>query len=277
MKIISYNINGVKRFLDDQQLITSFFGGGKPAQDLHQMIATENPDVLFLQEMKLNADFDPKILKRLTKIFPHFFVNANTGPVQRYSGVGFFSKVQPEKIFKDFEFYKEDSGSRTHFEAMPFSKEGRLITCDFSDFFIVNAYVPNSKNGFTRLEERSIWEGCISEYIADLRKIKPVIYCGDFNVAIESSRKNGHFPGCHPQEKKMMADLCHKNSLVDCFRAKNPGVVKWSHTFCGIGTRLDGFLCSAVFVAKVERCDILEWVVGSDHKPTVLEVKIKKF
>ena len=162
--------------------------------------------------------------------------------------------------------------------------EGRIITCEYNDFYLVNCYVPNSKRGLERLEYRQIWEDEMREYLKVLDKQKPVIYCGDLNVAheeidLKNPSTNHHNAGFTDEERNKMTDLL-KSGFIDSFRFLYPeetgAYTWWSYMFHArennAGWRIDYFIVSERIKNKIKDAKIHNSILGSDHCPVELEI-----
>ena len=165
-------------------------------------------------------------------------------------------------------------------------KEGRVVTADFKDFYLVNVYVPNSKPELARLDYRQHWEDDFRDYVVKLNKEKPVIICGDLNVAhteidLKNPKTNRRNPGFTDEEREKFTELLEAG-FTDTFRYKYPdkegAYTWWSYRFNArknnAGWRIDYFLVSNDVKDKIEDAKILSDVYGSDHCPVVLELDI---
>ncbi len=194
------------------------------------------------------------------------------GIVQRkkgYSGTAIFTKIKPLTI-------KYGIGKEEH------DKEGRVITLEFDKFYMVNIYTPNSKRELERLDYRMIWEDEIKKYLLHLNKIKPVIMCGDLNVAhkeidLKNPKTNRHNAGFTDEERNKMTELLDAG-FTDSFRYKYPDKENeyswWSYMGRArkknVGWRIDYFIVSNDIVKKIKDATIHQEVYGSDHCPVEL-------
>ena len=166
------------------------------------------------------------------------------------------------------------------------SHEGRMITFEGENFFLVNVYTPNAQDGLKRLDYRMKWEDDLREYLMRLDRQKPVIYCGDLNVAheeidLKNARANRGNPGFSDQEREKIDTLLH-SGFTDSFRYLYPDVTGryswWSYRFNArknnAGWRIDYFIVSDRIKEKITRADILSDVYGSDHCPVLLEIEL---
>ena len=249
MKLISWNVNGLRACINK-----GFF----------EFLGSENADIVCLQESKMQegqANID----------YTGYNLFMNSAEKKGYSGTVIYSKEMPINVFYGVEGKYND--------------EGRVITLEFDNFFMVNAYVPNAQDGLRRIAFRQGFEDDMREYLCKLDKTKPVIYCGDLNVAreeidLKNAKANIGNPGFSNEEREKI-NLLLDAGFLDTFRALHPEEVKyswWSYkTFArdkNVGWRIDYFLVSKRLKDKIVRADILTDVLGSDHAPIVLEIEI---
>ena len=188
-----------------------------------------------------------------------------------YSGTAVFTRRQPLSVTYDF-------GDDVH------RHEGRVITAEFEDFYLVCCYTPNSKDQLARLDYRMAWEDDIRAYLMELDTQKPVVYCGDLNVAhqeidLKNPKSNRMNPGFSDEERDKMTQLL-ASGFVDTFRALYPdrtGAYSWwSYRFHArennAGWRIDYFIVSQRLMPRVKSADIWPEITGSDHCPVVLEL-----
>jgi exodeoxyribonuclease-3 len=252
MKIISFNVNGIRAIIK---------------KDFISDMKRVNADVICLQETKATVEQVKEALIDLKG----YFVYANEAERKGYSGTAIISKVEPISV-------KYDIGVGEH------DNEGRVICAEFSEYFVVTVYVPNSGSELLRLEYRQTWDQCFLNYLKELEKSKPVIICGDFNVAhkaIDLARPKANYnksAGYMQQEIDGM-DTFVSNGLVDSFRVKNGDEVKytwWSYRGGAreknVGWRIDYFLISESLTSKLKNAFILNEVHGSDHCPVGVEI-----
>lgn len=227
-------------------------------------ILRENPDFICLQETKMqegqaNIDLDG------------YHYKINSAIKKGYSGTLIYYKKEPLNIH-----YGLIDGK--------YNDEGRVITLEYPDFYLVNAYVPNSQDGLKRLEYRIVFENDLRKYLDSLDK--PVIYCGDLNVAhreidIKNAKANERNAGFTIEERNEFSELL-KLGYIDSFRYLNKDVVKyswWSYRFNArknnAGWRIDYFVLSDVLKDKIINADIYTDVLGSDHAPILLEMEME--
>ena len=248
MKLISWNVNGIRAVAT------------KGFYDFFEKI---DADIFCIQETKLQEDQIDENMKKLRE-----FNYWNSAEKKGYSGTAVFSKIKPINIT-----YGDDN-------------EGRLITCEYDNFFLVNCYTPNSKRELERLDFRMEWEDKIRDYLIKLDKIKPVIYCGDLNVAhkeidLKNPSSNHHNAGFTDEEREKMTTLLNSN-FVDSFRYKYPDKENcytwWSYMFNArknnAGWRIDYFIISDRIKDKIIDAKIHQDILGSDHCPVELEIDL---
>lgn len=250
MKLISWNVNGLRACLTKGFM--DFFN-------------QENADIFCLQETKLQPH-------QIELELEGYHIYWHSAERKGYSGTAVFTKVKPISVQTDF-------GMDT------FNDEGRVLTLEYNDFYLVNAYVPNSKEGLIRLDYRMEWEETLLKYLQSLNTKKPVIYCGDLNVAHHeidlknpsSNRKNAGFSD---EERAKMTQLL-ENGFVDTYRYLYPDRVEyswWSYRFNArknnAGWRIDYFVISKDIQDKIKEATIYKDVLGSDHCPVGLEISL---
>ena len=254
MKIISWNVNGIRAIVKK-----TFF------RDVELM----DPDILCLQETKAQADQTDEILDPLNG----YYIYSNSAERPGYSGTAVISKIKPLNITKGINIGEHD-------------KEGRVVNLEFERFFLINVYVPNSGSELKRLTYRQDWDKAFFDYLKSLEKEKPVIVCGDFNVAhkeidLARPRANYNKTAGYMQEEIDGMDRFAGGGLTDTFRYLHPGEAEryswWSYRAGArsknIGWRIDYFLVSRSFLSSVENAFILEEITGSDHCPVGIIIK----
>ena len=247
MKLISWNVNGIRAIAKK-----SFF------TDLEQM----DPDIICLQETKAREDQVAEALMSVN----HNLIYSNSAERPGYSGTAVISKVQPLNVMKDIGIKEHDT-------------EGRVLCLEFEQFFLVNVYVPTGAE-LGRLAYRQEWDKAFFGYLKDLERNKPVIVCGDLNVAHKSidlarPKENYNKAAGYMQEEIDGMDRLVQGGLADTFRHFYPdslGRYSWWSFRAGarsknIGWRIDYFLVSRSFLPKVKDAFIHEEITGSDHCP----------
>lgn len=253
MKIISFNVNGIRAIAQ---------------KDFFSDIRSLNADIICLQETKASVEQVKETLKDLSD----YIISANEADKKGYSGTAILSKTQPLSV-------SFDMGVKQHDE------EGRVICAEYNDFFVVSVYVPNSGNDLRRLGYRQHWDNDFLKYLKTLESKKPVIVCGDFNVAhkaidLARPKPNYNKSAGFMQEEIDGMDAYTSNGLVDTFRFKHGDQVKYSWwSYRGgardknVGWRIDYFLVSDSIKDKIVDATIHNEIKGSDHCPVGLELK----
>lgn len=251
IKIISWNVNGIRAILK---------------KDFIKNIESINPDIIALQETKAHPEQVEHTIKKLGYEFEYW----NSAEKKGYSGTAIFSKIKPIKIIKGLNNFED--------------KEGRVLTAEFENFYFVTVYTPNSKRELLRLEYRQEWDSKFLEYVSNLEKEKPVIFCGDLNVAhkeidLKNPKANLRNPGFTIEERTGFDNIL-KKEFIDTFRELHPNEIKytwWSYMFQAriknIGWRIDYFCISKKLKNKLISAEIFNEYFGSDHCPIGIEIK----
>lgn len=253
MKLVSWNVNGLRAVVK------------KGFLDFFKQV---NADIFCIQETKMQED---QIDIEIESIFKGYHTYWNSAVRKGYSGTAIFTKQKPIKVTYGIGIEEHD-------------QEGRIITLEFKDFYLVNCYTPNSKRELERLEYRMIWEDEIRKYLLELDKIKPVIYCGDLNVAheeidLKNPKTNRHSAGFTDEERGKMTELLQAG-FTDSFRylypTKENAYTWWSYMFHAreknVGWRIDYFIVSKSIQEKIKESVIYDDVMGSDHCPVGLSL-----
>ena len=249
MKLVSWNVNGLRACL------------GKGFLDY---VKEEDPDIVCLQETKLQPEQAVFDLDGYHRFF-------NSADKKGYSGTAILTKDEPLSVTYDF-------GEDIH------RHEGRIITAEYPDFYLVCCYTPNSQDGLKRLDYRMQWEDDLRGYLMELDQVKPVVYCGDLNVAhkeidLKNPKANRMNPGFSDQEREKMTALL-ASGFTDSFRYLHPDEANiyswWSYRFHArennAGWRIDYFIVSDRLTPAIRAAEIRTAVYGSDHCPVVLEL-----
>lgn len=249
MKLVSWNVNGLRACLGK-----GFLG----------YVKEEDPDILCLQETKLQPEQAVFDLDGYHRYF-------HSADKKGYSGTAILTKEAPLSVTYDF-------GGDIH------RHEGRVITAEYADFFLVCCYTPNSQDGLKRLAYRLQWEDDLRGYLKELDAVKPVVYCGDLNVAhreidLKNPKANRMNPGFSDAEREKMTELL-ASGFTDSFRHLHPeatGVYSWwSYRYHArennAGWRIDYFILSDRMAGRIRSAEIRTAVYGSDHCPVVLEL-----
>ena len=254
MNIISWNVNGIRAAVKKE-----FF----------ESIKKLGPDILCLQETKAQEEEAREALTPLSGYHAHF----NSADKKGYSGTGVLSKTEPLGITMDMGIAEHDA-------------EGRIQCSEYPGFYLVNVYVPNSGQQLDRLGYRQGWDADFLNYLKNLEKTKPVIACGDFNVAhrpidLKNDKSNYNKTAGYTQIEIDGMDRMLASGFVDTFRHFHPDEVAytyWSYRFKArernTGWRIDYFLVSPSLLPKVKEAKIYPNIMGSDHCPIGLELDI---
>lgn len=250
MKLISWNINGIRAAVK---------------KDFYQQFQSMNADIFCLQETKAQ---DAQVYEALKNI-EGYFIHVNSAVKAGYSGVCTISKEKPLSVIKGIGIEEHDF-------------EGRVLTSEFSDFFLINVYVPNSGEGLKRLDYRAEWDKAFAEFITEKRQHKNVIVTGDFNVAhtaidLARPKENYNKTSGYTQVEIDGMDLLLSQGLIDSFRLLHPDTIQysfWSARFGAraknLGWRIDYFLTDDRLLQQIKEAFILDQEMGSDHCPVGL-------
>ena len=249
MKLVSWNVNGLRACL------------GKGFLDY---VRSEDPDVICLQETKLQPE-------QAVFELPGYHRYFNSADKKGYSGTAILTRTEPLSVTCDF-------GEDVH------RHEGRIITAEYPDFYLVCCYTPNAQDGLRRLDYRMLWEDDLRAYLQSLDRVKPVVYCGDLNVAheeidLKNPKANRGNAGFSDEERAKMTELLAAG-FTDTFRFLYPDVTGvyswWSYRFRArentAGWRIDYFIVSDRLRPRIAAAEIRTEVFGSDHCPVVLEL-----
>ena len=251
MKLVSWNVAGFRACLN------------KGFKDFFYEL---NPDIICLQEVKATKeeyDFHPE----------GYFEYLSCAEKKGYSGTLIYSKIKPINVTYGLGIDMHDH-------------EGRLITLEFNDFYFVTQYVPNVKRDLSRLDYRMVWEDDLRNYLKELEKNKPVVMCGDLNVAheeidIRNPKSNIGNAGFTYEERGKFTELLNAG-FIDTYRYYNPDKVQYSWwSYMGharennVGWRLDYFIVSKDIINKVKNPTIYDEVMGSDHCPVSIELDME--
>ena len=252
MKLISWNVNGIRA------CITKGF---------KEFFKTANADIFCIQETKCQKG-------QVELEFEGYKSYWNSAEKNGYSGTAIFKKKEPLNVTYGIGIEEHD-------------KEGRVITLEYEKFYMVNIYTPNSKRELERLEYRQIWEDEIRKYLLKLNETKPVIMCGDLNVAheeidLKNPKTNHRSAGFTDEERNKMTELLQAG-FIDSFRYLYPTQENiyswWSYMRKAreknVGWRIDYFIVSKDIESKIKEARIDTDILGSDHCPVELEIDIK--
>ena len=250
MRLVSWNVNGLRACL------------GKGFEGSFQGL---DADVFCLQETKLQPG-------QVTLELPGYQQYWNSAEKKGYSGTAVFTRQEPLEVTYGLGLPQHDT-------------EGRVITCAFDDFYLVNCYTPNAQRGLTRLDYRMAWEDDFRAYLMELDKTRPVILCGDLNVAhqeidLKNPKSNRGNAGFSDEEREKMTRLL-SSGFADTFRSLYPEVTGayswWSYMYHAreknAGWRIDYFIVSERLLPRVADSVIHPEIYGSDHCPVALELR----
>ena len=251
MNIISWNVNGLRACIN---------------KGFWNFFKEKDADIFCIQETKMQQD-------QAEIILPNYKQYWNSANKKGYSGTAIFTKIEPINISYDISIEEH-------------SHEGRVITLEFKDFYIVNCYTPNSKRGLARLDYRMKWEDDFRKYLLMLDKKKPVVLCGDLNVAhneidLKNPASNHKNAGFSDEERSKMTQLL-SSGFIDTFRYLYPSRTSaytwWSYMFNArannAGWRIDYFIVSDRLKEKVKDSIIHDKIMGSDHCPVELILEV---
>ena len=250
MRIYSFNVNGLRAILK---------------KDFLTWVESCQPDILCLQETKLSdSDFSIDI--------PGYHQYYSCAEKKGYSGTAIFSKSEPIAV-------TEGIGVEDH------DHEGRTLIAEYENFYLVCVYVPNSQDELRRLDYRQVWNKAFEDFVSSLKERKPVIFCGDLNVAhqeidIRNPKTNVRNAGFTIEERNDFSRLLSRG-FIDTFRYLHPEEVKyswWSYRFKAreknVGWRIDYFVISEDLKDKLKSAEIHNEVYGSDHCPVSIDIDL---
>jgi exodeoxyribonuclease-3 len=254
MKLVSWNVNGVRAVMK---------------KDFLNSLADMDCDVLCLQETKAQ---DEQVIEALAEL-EGYHIYTNSAVKKGYSGTSIITRSKPISVNKDIGIDEHD-------------QEGRVLCAEYPEFYLVTVYTPNSGSELKRLPYRQEWDAAFLAYLKTLEETKPVVVCGDLNVAhkdidLARPKPNYNKSAGYTQKEIDGIDNLVEAGFVDTFRLINPDTEKyswWSYRAGArqrnIGWRIDYFLVSSKLQDKVNNADILNDVHGSDHCPVSVELKI---
>jgi len=265
MKIYSWNVNGIRAVIKKGAL--------------QEFIAKHNPDILCLQETKAQEGQAETNFEGYTEYW-------NDAEKKGYSGTAIFTKVQPLNVTKGFPPHFEDRYSFVDDRTRDAANEGRVLTAEFEKFYLVTVYTPNSVDDLSRIPLRhKHWDPAFLAYVKELEQKKPVVFCGDLNVAhtpddLANPKPNVGKKGFTQEEREGFQNFLDAG-FIDSFRLFHQGngfYTWWSHfanaRARNVGWRIDYFLASDSLKDKIVAADIHPSVTGSDHCPVSIDLKI---
>ncbi|MBQ8417633.1 MAG: exodeoxyribonuclease III [Phascolarctobacterium sp.] len=250
MKLISWNVNGLRACMN---------------KGFEDFLRAADADMFCVQETKMQRE-------QAAFVFDGYEEYWNSAEKKGYSGTAIFSKTKPLNVTYGIGIEEHD-------------KEGRVITAEYENFYLVTVYTPNSQRELARLDYRMVWEDAFLAYILELDKKKPVIFCGDLNVAAEeidlkNPKTNRRNAGFTDEERGKFREL-KAAGFVDTFRYLHPEEVKyswWSYMFKAreknVGWRIDYFVVSERIKDKVQVAEIHNEILGSDHCPVSIVIDL---
>lgn len=255
LHLINWNVNGIRSIIKKNFI-----------KDVGELA----PDILCLQETKASVEETKSALELL----PKYKAYVNSCKTRKgYSGTTILSKTEPLQITCDMNVEEHD-------------QEGRVITAEFGNFFLVTVYTPNSGQGLKRLDYRAKWDEEFRNYVVSLKEKKPVIICGDLNVAhqpidIARAKENYNKSAGYTQQEIDGFTKLLESGFIDTFRRLYPEEVKytyWNVMFNSrarnVGWRIDYFLVSESIAANVKDAMIYDQILGSDHCPVGLKIEL---
>jgi exodeoxyribonuclease-3 len=253
VRLVSWNVNGIRAAMKKDFLVS---------------LANMNTDVLCLQETKAQDD---QVIEALSDL-NGYHIYTNSAVKKGYSGTAILSKIEPMSVEYDLGIDEHD-------------QEGRVIAAEYADFILVTVYTPNSGSELKRLAYRQSWDQEFHNYLKQLETRKPVVICGDLNVAhkaidLARPKPNYNKSAGYMQEEIDGIQQYLDSGFIDSFRLIHPAKEKyswWSYRAGAraknVGWRIDYFLISAALQNKVQDADILNEVMGSDHCPVQIDLK----
>ena len=255
MKLISWNVNGLRAAVN---------------KGFDDFFKKENADIFCIQETKMQEDQLDENIKGIFKEYNSYW---NSAEKKGYSGTAIFTKKKPMNVTYGIGIEEHD-------------KEGRVITLEFENFFMVNCYTPNAKRELERLDYRMVWEDEFRKYLLKLNESKPVVMCGDLNVAheeidLKNPKTNRRNAGFTDEERGKMTELLNAG-FTDTFRYLYPDkpdmYTWWSYMFKAreknAGWRIDYFIVSKSIENKIKESYIYSEIMGSDYCPVGLALEI---
>ncbi len=263
MKIFSWNVNGIRAVLKKG--------------DFERFLKKYDPDILCIQETKANRD-------QVEIDLPDYEEYWCSAEKKGYSGTAIFSKIAPEDVILGIpeKIAKKYALADTYGDT---TKEGRVTTLEFENFYVSSVYTPNAKDDLSRIPMRQAWDPAYLEFMQSLEKKKPVIFCGDLNVAhteddLARPKENEGKKGFTKEERSGI-DAIVKSGFVDTFRlfTKGNGNYSWWSHFGGarernVGWRIDYVFASKTITSIIKKSSIHADTFGSDHCPVSIEISM---
>ena len=264
MKVIAFNVNSLRNIIKKNNLF--------------DMIEKEDPTILCMSETKLTCPIIDvqKEMEENVKGYKYRYYST-CSEKGGYAGTAIYSKKEPKNIF--YGLYDNN---------INIDNEGRVITLEFKKFFLIHVYTPNSGIALQRLEFRTkVWDPAFKKWLIHLQKSKPIIVCGDLNVAneeidLKNPKSNHKTAGFTDEERESFKKILEDVGLIDTYRYKYPTKEEYSYwTYRmnarkkNVGWRIDYFLVSKSIINKVKKSKILTDVMGSDHAPIKMNITFK--
>jgi exodeoxyribonuclease-3 len=255
LHLVNWNVNGIRSIIK---------------KDFVKDVRALSPDMLCLQETKASVEE----VKSVLELLPEYKVFVNSCKTKKgYSGTTILSKSEPIQVTCDMNVEEHD-------------QEGRVMTAEFADFYLVTVYVPNAGEGLKRLDYRERWDDDFRKYLVSLKDKKPVIVCGDLNVAhqpidIARAKENYNRSAGYTQKEIDGFTKLLESGFVDTYRRFYPGEIKytyWNVMFNSrarnVGWRIDYFLVTDAIIGKVKDSMIYDQILGSDHCPVGIKIEL---
>ena len=264
MKIIAFNVNSLRNIIKKNDLV--------------DMIENEDPTILCMSETKLSCPIidTQKLMEEKVKGYKYRYYST-CSEKGGYAGTAIFSKKEPKNV--TYGLYDNNTN---------IDKEGRVITLEFKKFYLIHVYTPNSGIALQRLHYRTtVWDPAFKKWLLYLQEKKPIIVCGDLNVAneekdLKNPKSNHKTAGFTNEERDSFKKILEDVELIDTYRYKYPTKEEYSYwTYRmnsrakNVGWRIDYFLVSKNIINKVKKSKILTEVMGSDHAPIKLNITFK--
>lgn len=252
MKIVSWNVNGIRAIMK---------------KDFAESLNALECDIICFQETKAQDDQ----VKEALATIEGYHLYSNSAEKKGYSGTAILTKEKPSNVTKGIGIEEHDN-------------EGRVLTAEYEKFYLITAYIPNSQNGLKRLDYRKKWDNDFKNFIVELEKSKPVILCGDLNVAhkaidLKNDKSNYNKTAGYTQTEIDGLESILAEGYTDAYRHFYPEEVKyswWSYRFSArtknIGWRIDYFLVSQKLLNNLKDAEIHNESMGSDHCPVSIQI-----
>lgn len=282
LTIVNWNVNGIRSNTKKQKNGDACTSASASA--LASLITEQNPDFLCLQEVRTQAQADLEPFRSMPAPGgPLKFLYNNPATRKGYSGTAILTRHEALHVYKNFDGWPALTEYNVPADMLT---EGRVLTAEYPTYYVVTTYTPNSKSDLARLQDRQIWDRAWRAYLQWLEQTKPVIACGDLNVAhteldIHSPKGRTHAAGFTLEERTGFSTLLQETGFVDTFRYCHPTTKKWSwwSNFANsrtrdVGWRIDYVLTSAALRTHIQSADCLNDYYGSDHCPVIATLQV---